>query len=196
MLGIAFCAPPGVVTAESVRRGLDRGFWAALFLQLGSLIGDATWAVIALAGVAFLVQNLWVRFGLGILGSLVLLWLAWGAFRDAWHGKLPQGTGRQSRGDFTTGALLSLGNPFAIAFWLGVGGTAVSSRVANPQMEHNAIFLLAFMLGALAWAFFLASLIAWGQKLVNAAFFRWVNLVCGVFLVYFAVQLGVQILTG
>jgi chemosensory pili system protein ChpE len=46
-LGLAFCAPPGAITAEALRRGLARGFRPALLVELGSLIGDATWALIA-----------------------------------------------------------------------------------------------------------------------------------------------------
>ncbi len=38
-LGIAFSAPPGVVTALAVQRGLAHGFGAALSVELGSLIG-------------------------------------------------------------------------------------------------------------------------------------------------------------
>ncbi len=51
-LGLAFCAPPGAVTAEALRRGLERGFWSVLLLELGSLVGDATWAALALFGAA------------------------------------------------------------------------------------------------------------------------------------------------
>ncbi len=47
VLGIAFCAPPGVVTAESVRCGLRGGFRPVMLIQVGSLVGDATWATIA-----------------------------------------------------------------------------------------------------------------------------------------------------
>ena len=50
ILAIAFCAPPGVITAETVRRGAARGFLPALFVQFGSLVGDTTWAIIALTG--------------------------------------------------------------------------------------------------------------------------------------------------
>ena len=55
-VGLAFCAPPGVITAEALRRGLSRGFWSALLLELGSLIGDAAWAALALTGAALLVE--------------------------------------------------------------------------------------------------------------------------------------------
>lgn len=38
-IGLAYCATPGAVNAEALRRGLARGFWPALLVQLGSLIG-------------------------------------------------------------------------------------------------------------------------------------------------------------
>src|SRR5258705_3472887 len=76
-LAIAFCAPPGVVTAETVRRGAARGFLPALFVQFGSLIGDTTWAIIALTGLAFLVQNNIARTILSLIGIVLMLKLAW-----------------------------------------------------------------------------------------------------------------------
>ena len=57
MMGLAFAAPPGIVTAETVRRGLGGGFAHALFVQVGSLVGDASYAIIALAGLAAALQS-------------------------------------------------------------------------------------------------------------------------------------------
>src|SRR5512134_3942371 len=87
VLAIAFCAPPGVVTAETVRRGAARGFFPALFVQFGSLVGDTTWAVIALTGLAFIVQNNTAKAILSSAGIVLMLKLAWDAFKDARHGK-------------------------------------------------------------------------------------------------------------
>src|SRR5215207_10148286 len=100
VLAIAFCAPPGVVTAETVRRGAARGFVPALFVQFGSLVGDTTWAVMALTGLAFLVQNSLARVILTLMGMALMLKLAWDAFKDARHGKELAGTSLPSgRGD-------------------------------------------------------------------------------------------------
>jgi chemosensory pili system protein ChpE len=107
-LGIAFCAPPGAITAEALRRGLARGFRPALVIELGSLIGDATWALIALVGAAFLVQNRPARLLMGMMGTLFLLRLAWHALRDANQGAIPAPKPATAYGDFTTGAVLSL----------------------------------------------------------------------------------------
>ena len=42
IMAISLSAPPGPVTMETVRRGLRGGFRPALFVQLGSVIGDLT----------------------------------------------------------------------------------------------------------------------------------------------------------
>src|SRR5512138_3543459 len=108
-LAIAFCAPPGVVTAETVRRGAARGFFPALFVQIGSLIGDTTWAIIALTGLAFIVQNNTARIVLSLLGIVLMLKLAWGALQDAREGtELESDPSHFHRSDFTNGAFLSL----------------------------------------------------------------------------------------
>ena len=194
-LAIAFCAPPGVVTAETVRRGTARGFLPALFVQFGSLVGDTTWAMIALTGLAFLVQNSTAKAILSSIGILLMLKLAWSAFNDARDAKeLNTNTPASSRGDFANGAFLSLGNPLNIVFWTGLGTTAFASISGNPQPIHFTLFFAGFLSGAVLWCFIMASLVAWGRKFMTPAFFRWVNLCCGLALGYFALQLGWRLL--
>jgi len=189
-LAIAFCAPPGVVTAETVRRGAARGFLPALFVQFGSLVGDTTWAIIALTGLAFLVQNSTARVLLSLVGILLMLKLAWDAFKDARQDKeLAFSAKTSSRGDFANGAFLSLGNPLNIVFWTGLGTTVFASISGSPQPIHFTLFFAGFLSGALLWCFFMAGLVAWGRRFVTRAFFRWVNLSCALALGYFAFQL-------
>jgi chemosensory pili system protein ChpE len=196
VLAIAFCAPPGVVTAETLRRGTARGFMPALFVQFGSLVGDTTWAVIALTGLAFLLQNNVAKATLSLIGILLMFKLAWNALQDARYRKeldTPFLTRGANRGDFANGAFLSLGNPLNIVFWMGLGTTVFSSLSGRPEPIHFAIFFAGFLGGALVWCFFMAALVAWGRKFVTPSFFRWINLACGLALAYFAAQLGLQL---
>jgi threonine/homoserine/homoserine lactone efflux protein len=194
ILGIVFCAPPGIITAETIRRGFSRGFRPALLVQFGSLVGDSTWSLIALTGLAFLVQNNTARILLSVLGMGIMVRLAWAALKAARTASEAQALKPASDyGDFATGALLSLSNPFNIVFWTGIGTTAFSSIPDGPQLSHFIIFFTAFMTGAFLWCFFMAGLVAWGRRFVTAGFFRWVNLVCGLALAFFALQLGWQL---
>ncbi len=194
-LALAFCAPPGVITAETVRRGAARGFFPALFVQFGSLVGDTTWAILALTGLAFIVQNNIAKIILSLIGILLLLKLAGDAIKDARHGReLIADSSPSHRGDFANGAFLSLGNPMNIVFWTGLGTTVFASISGSPQPEDFAIFFAGFLSGALLWCFIMAGLVAWGRKFVTQTFFRWVNLACGIALGFFALQLGLSLL--
>lgn len=187
VLGVAFCAPPGAVTAEALRRGLRRGFAGALLLELGSLVGDAAWAAAALSGVAYLAASGAAAVVLAGLGALLLFHLAWRALRDAWTGAIPEAGRASSGGDFLTGAALSLSNPFAVAFWLGLGGTAAVLGPGRPP--QLALFFGAFMFAAFLWCFFIAAMIAWGRRFLSAGFYRCVNVLCGAVLAYFGLRL-------
>ncbi len=203
-IGLAFCAPPGAVTAEAVRRGIARGFRAALLLELGSLIGDATWATIALGGAAALVQNQPARLTLGGVGVALLAYLAFRALRDAWSGALPdledsarlvaaRASGPATRcGDFAAGAALSLTNPLSIAYWLGIGAGSVASLVPQSRPVDVAVFFGGFLVACTLWCFLVAAVVGApgpGRSLVRPTTFRVVNLVCGMALAYFALLL-------
>lgn len=194
-LGVVFCAPPGAVMAEALRRGVHRGFAGALLTEFGSLVGDATWALIALSGVAYLTVYRPIALALGGLGVVLLFSLARRALRDAWTGPVPAAAGAPSRGDFAAGAALSLSNPQNITFWLGVGGGAVAALGPNRHWVLG-VFFAGFMLACVAWCFFMAGMIAWGRRFLSAAFYRWVNLACGAAMAYFGVRLLAVLISG
>ena len=193
ILAISFCAPPGIIAAETVRRGSARGFIPALYVQFGSLVGDTTWAIIALTGLAFLIQNNVARTILSLLGIILMVKPALDAFKDAHHGKrLDISASASVRGDFASGAFLSLGNPLNIVFWTGLGTTVFASVTGGPQPIHFAIFFTGFLAGAILWCFIMAALVAWGKQWMTHNFFRLVNFACGVAMIYFAIQLGLK----
>ena len=93
-LGLVFNAAPGPVFAETVRRGVRGGFRPALAVQIGSLAGDAAWALLGLAGVGLLLQLRSIRTPIGIAGAIYLLWLAW----ESWQASTNEWT-RKSTSD-------------------------------------------------------------------------------------------------
>jgi chemosensory pili system protein ChpE len=170
-LGIAFAAPPGIVTAESIRRGLAGGFWQAALVGFGSLIGDAVYAIVALTGLAGVFQYVAAQRIVAIAGAGVLVYLAWSALRSD---SLPDAPA--PRGAFAAGALLSLTNPFAITFWLGFGGALLASGVPDPS-RRIALLLAAFLGASALWVFILSGLIAAGRRFVTPTLFRVVSIV-------------------
>ena len=195
-LGVAYCATPGAVNAEALRQGMARGFWAALLVQLGSLIGDTLWAIVALSGTAYLVRNAPLQVVLGIAGGCFLLRLAYVSLKDAWRGVPIQEAAESMRGTFETGAFFSLTNPTALVFWVGIGGGIVSTASSHPRAGTFVTFMAGFELGAVCWCVCSAILIAWGRRHAGNRVLRWVNGVCGTLLGYFGLRVLWRGLSG
>lgn len=187
VMGLAFAAPPGAVTAETFRRGARGGFSLALGVQLGSLVGDATYALLALAGLAALAQNQAFQFALGAFGALFLLYLAGSSFYSALVPTVLTLDGSQDavvpanserRTAFLSGMGISLANPWAIAFWLSLGGVLASLGVAAAGPLATVFFFASFMLGAALWSFALAIFVGRVHGLMRPWIFRVVSIAC------------------
>jgi threonine/homoserine/homoserine lactone efflux protein len=193
-LGLAYSAAPGAVNTEAVRRGLSRGYRPALLVQVGALLGDMAWAALALVGTGLFLQDRSVQAVLGIAGGCFLLRLGWSALQQAWRGGLPGAHGRVDRGDFATGLVFSLANPFGLAFWSGVGGGMAATGGLGgvggaPGLEDGLAFLAGFGAGAVAWCVGAAIAIGWGRQFVGPSLLRWIGAISGLALGYFGLRL-------
>lgn len=203
LMGIAFAAPPGVVMAETFRCGVSRGFPAALGVQLGSLIGDATWCLLALAGVAVLVQNPLTQRVLGIVSVLFLMYLAISGILSELRARARSATDSpvqpgscdppKHASAFVTGMLLSLTNPWAIGFWLSLGGT-LASYGAMESGNSMALFFLSFFGTCLLFAFGMALLIGVTRKALPPTFGKWVSLACSAIIGILGIGVAAQVL--
>jgi chemosensory pili system protein ChpE len=196
MIALSFSAPPGPVTMETIRRGMRGGFGPALGVQLGSIIGDVMWCALALLGLAPLVQIVWVRWVLAVAGVGVLLYLGGVGIRDALRTKADQASTAVApkHGAFRSGLAISVANPMAVAYWLGVGGALATTGVIGATAIQTASFVTGFVTGTFVWALLVAAAIRWGRQVMTPAVFRAVTLVCGLVLIGFGLTLATQML--
>jgi len=188
-LGMACAAPPGAVAAESLRRGLVKGFRTALRVQLGSLVGDALWTVIALSGNGFTSHNTTLHIVLSVIGFIFLVKISFDMFRAAWRGTLPQSSENTHTGAFRSGMFLSIANPYAIAFWIGASGAMAALGVNGNGPFSQVIFFGGFMLAAVFCCFAMAVIIAHGRKYLTTKYYRAVNIACGLFIAYLCINI-------
>jgi len=198
LLGLVFNAAPGAVFAETVRRGLRGGYRPALAVQFGSLVGDATWAVLGLAGVGALLQVDALRWPIGLAGALYLLYLA----RDAWrlsrtevpaalpgHGYPDRAAAAagQSVAALKSGILLSLTNTHNLAFWAALGSAMGAIGVREPDCRDFALFFAGFMTSSVLWCFLCAWVVATVFRRADAAWARWTYRLCAAAFVVLAI---------
>ncbi len=187
-LGLIFNAAPGAVFAETIRRSMRGGFREALYLQFGSLTGDAFWAVLGLMGIGVLLQSPALQAPIGIAGAAYLGYLAW----DSWFAeKATTDTQPGNVGSMPAaraGVILSMTNPQNIAYWAALGSAFGAIGIADPQPLDFALFFAGFMISSILWCFVCAGVVTrvfgnagdkwkfWTYRLCAAAFFY---LACG-----------------
>jgi chemosensory pili system protein ChpE len=171
LLGLVFNAAPGAVFAETIRQGARGGFRPALAVQIGSLVGDATWAVLGLVGIGLLLQLEWLRWPVGLAGAAYLLWLAVDSWRAASQEFSVGEAGEvQRKRALRAGVTLSLTNPQNIAYWAAMGSAMGAVGVQQPTSADYAVFFAGFMVSSVAWAFFCAAVV---DRLFKRAGARW-----------------------
>lgn len=159
-LGLVFNAAPGAVFAETVRQGVRGGYRPALAVQIGSLVGDATWAVLGLLSIGFALQWDALRWPVGLAGTAYLTWLSW----DSWKAArtVHQVELHHSDSGLTPlrkGMLLSLTNPQNLAYWAAMGSAMGAIGVAEPNATDYGVFFAGFMVASVAWSFICAALV-------------------------------------
>ncbi len=163
-LGLVFNAAPGAVFAETIRQGVRGGYRPALAVQLGSLVGDALWAILGLVGIGLLLQLDALRWPIGIFGVVYLLWLA----RDSWKAAdhefsiaKPDSDGDSvvPKTALRSGMLLSISNPQNVAYVAALGTAMGSMGVHNPTAADYGIFFTGLMAASVAWSFICATLV-------------------------------------
>jgi threonine/homoserine/homoserine lactone efflux protein len=161
-LAFALALPPSVILTETIRRGARGGFWPGVAVQYGSIVADCVYALLGLTGAAILVTNPVIQVVVGTVGIGFMVFLGITGLRTALRADpgttaaddlLPAApTGRigaalAGRGPFLVGLALGLANPWAIAFWLGIGGTFAAAGLVDATAVDYAAFFAAYVLG-------------------------------------------------
>jgi chemosensory pili system protein ChpE len=174
VLGLIFNAAPGAVFAATVRAGVRGGFRPALDVQIGSLVGDASWAVLGLLGVGLLLQAEVLRVPVGIAGIIYLVWLAWDSWRAASREfEITPGAAQSAPKALHEGVLLSITNPQNVAYWAALGSALGAIGVDQPSLADYAVFFVGFMASSIAWAFACAAMV---DRLFRRASARWASI--------------------
>jgi chemosensory pili system protein ChpE len=213
LLGLVFNAAPGAVFAETVRQGLRGGYRPALAVQVGSLVGDATWAILGLLGIGLALQWDALRWPVGIAGAAYLCWLSWDSWRAArqvhevhevhnahdLHTTHPardacvapeggQALREPLKAPLRAGMLLSLTNPQNLAYWAAMGSAMGAVGIAQPRALDYSVFFAGFMAASVLWSFVCAALVDRVFRRAGAGWARFTYRLCAAALLWLALS--------
>jgi len=186
-LGLLFNAAPGIVFTETIKRGMSGGFLPALNVQIGSLAGDALWAIIGLLGIGVLLNIDILQIPLSLAGIIYLIYLAY----DSFHSSNIQNdnfaaTKKLNNSALKSGVILSITNPQNIAYWAALGSSFGALGVNNPELSHYFIFFFGFITSSILWCFICAYSVDKIFKYTNSLLKKYIFRICSVTFLYLA----------
>jgi len=191
LLSLSLCADLGIVNIAMVRAGLTQGMSAALYIGLGSCLGDMIYAVCSLSVVTLLLAHRGVRIALWLGGSAVLLWLAVKMLRETKHPRQLSIAAHAAAGairpmhEFARGVTLALSSPTAILWFAAVGGSVIAAHAAGTKALLP--FLSGFFAAGLCWTLLIATLTGYAHRRLSGTFIRALAFTSALLFCYFAV---------
>lgn len=196
LLSLSLCLDIGIANIAMITLAMQRGYFHGFWLGVGTCIGDLTYALLALAGMAVLLQYDVVRWVLWIGGGAMLLWFA-GKMLIAALRKTVELNVKETHQyrsllrEFGRGILLAMSSPTAILWFATVGG-ALISRMGQHNITTSSWFLGGFFIAGVFWTCVLCLIGSFGGKLLGHRLLKYSYIASAFIFSYFAIYVIVS----
>lgn len=168
-----------------------KGFYIAEKGVLGVALTDGLFIIVAILGIASIIDRKNIRAFLKIFGAIILfvfgLSTVLSQFNFAFLPSLSIQNISNSNNVFFRAIILTGSNPLTIFFWAGV----FSSKVAEENMKRNDVYLFGF--GAVVSTIFFLTMIAligsFAKELFSTNVIQILNIAIGFLLIYFSIRM-------
>jgi len=197
LYSLSLCMDLGLVNIAILKMGMERGFRSSFAIGLGSGIGDLIYLSLALAGLAVVFEYRAVSWILWLLGTPILLWLAWRMLResmrahkvridDEMSSAIDRTVGKRSEWKlFAAGIGLALSSPSLILAFAATSGAIVADvNVRDSQVWLP--FIIGFFVAGLLWSVAMAWISSRSGKLLGAKVVRVLSFISAGIFLYFA----------
>ncbi|MGM3173479.1 LysE family translocator [Dickeya lacustris] len=196
LLSLSLCLDIGIANIAMITLAMQRGYFHGFSLGVGTCIGDLTYALLALAGMAVLLQYDVVRWVLWIGGGAMLLWFAGKMLITALRKTVELNVKethqyRSLLREFGRGILLAMSSPTAILWFATVGG-ALISRMGQHSITTSAWFLAGFFIAGVFWTCVLCLIGSFGGKLLGHRLLKYSYIASAFIFSYFAIYVIVS----
>ena len=186
---------PGPITSITVGYG-SKDPRAGAWVAVGHGLVEFPLMAAVFLGVGAVMDLVWVRIGISIIGGAFLLYLGVSMLRNMNTSKI---SGAQSsRSPLAAGVVLSIGNPYFLIWWATVGAGLIL-RSTEFGWIGFAAFAVGHWLCDLGWDAFLSNLSFRGGQFFGKRFQQVIFAISGGFLLFYSGRLlweGVRMVVG
>lgn len=188
LIGLSIAAPVGQIGVLAIQRTLQFGPAAGIATGMGAAVADALYGAVGAFGITVLIR--WLvdhKAAFALVGSLVLLWMAWRIARQPPAARRSGGRPAPLPQLFAGTFVLTLSNPTTILSFIAVfGAIAGRTAVASPWLMIAGVFV-----GSALWWLVLAGAVGRLRTRFDVRWQHRVNLASAALLAGFALwQLG------
>jgi threonine/homoserine/homoserine lactone efflux protein len=190
---------PGPLLTATISESTRRGFLAGPLMMAGHGILELGLVIALLLGLAPFLQKAEVFVAIAFIGSIILLWMAFGMLRSLPTLRLAWDSGQESQNHpVVSGILMSVANPYWIIWWATIGfGYILYAWKFGPW--GIAFFFAGHILADLVWYSLVSAAVAGGRHFLTDRLYRGLIAGCAIFLVLFGmlfVYAGMQRFLG
>jgi len=194
---------PGPLLTFTIYKSLKqkRGYLAAVYILLGHATIELILIIALLAGASFFFQNIIFLTLVGFIGGIFLVIFGIVAVRGVLKTDfeadltLSDNIVKGYKGNsYLGGILVSLSNPFWTFWWAVIGlSLMVSFNITLLMPIEMLLFFLGHELGDIVWYLPISIFVYYGGKSLNQKIYKYVLIVCGVFMIVFGIYLAFSI---
>jgi threonine/homoserine/homoserine lactone efflux protein len=177
---------PGPMFTATMLMSSRKGFISGPLIVMGHGTLEALLVLLIYLGFGGMFKNPGVMGGIGIIGGITLLWMAYEAFR------FPVNAGTEDKGRlvngsaFIAGIVTSLSNPYWIVWWVTIGLSYIV--LSFPYgVQGVIIFYAGHILADLVWYSIVALSFSFMKRFISSKGFRAITMVSGIIFAGFAV---------
>ncbi|MCQ2989423.1 LysE family translocator [Pseudomonas tremae] len=196
LLSLSLCLDIGLANIAMITLSMQRGFTKGLWLGLGTCVGDLTYAILAMLGMAVLLQYEAVRYVLWLGGTAVLAWFCFRMIMSATTVSegLANADVEPETSDLTLflrGIFLAMSSPSAILWFAAVGGALIARQ--GSDLANASTFLAGFVAAGVVWSISLCALAHQGGRFMGERMLRWSYIASALIFAYFTLYV---VITG
>lgn len=206
VLGLSGAVMPGPLLTVTLERVLKTNWKASIWTTTGHAILELTLVIGLAFGLGTLLMLPQVTGIIGLLGGLLLLWMAKGMIIGAYQDKLgfQTNTSVDTTGDTSpylslrAGMLATVSNPYWFLWWATIGTTSFILWTGQ-QTANLAAFYIGHVLADYGWLILVSLALQAGKKIMRPITYRILVGVLGLFLVVLAIYFihsGINFLLG
>jgi threonine/homoserine/homoserine lactone efflux protein len=181
---------PGPLLTITLSESARRGFIAGPLIVCGHGILELLLVLLLLLGLAPVLNNDHVIGSVGLVGAVVLIWMAVGMIRTLPSLTL-QGETASNQGTHPVwaGILMSLANPYWTIWWATIGLGYILYSLKFGLLGVIAFFI-GHLLADLAWYAAVSFTVARGRRFMNDRLYRGILAFCAAALLGFGIYFG------